>query len=161
MRGLARAWRNERAFTFSLYMSFVVVTFGGALLATLLWAFSGMGAGLALREAARDAAYAGQAQIGPSQTPDSVYTASQTDRPSASLDAQAQTLWQQAVTDLHLHTVFTGLSMQVHVQGSQVIVTATGDYQPVLLGPVVRHLLPKGALVVPMTVTVAQDIPQG
>lgn len=126
--------RDERAYTFSLTMSFLTITFGAVLLVILLWLATAVLGYQALRNAATSAAYAGQTQgsVAPQTTGTGfgpmIWTLNS---PLAQVEAQA--LWQQEVDSERLSAAFANLDVRVSVDGQDVVVQASGDFEPVFL----------------------------
>ncbi|MHB1684658.1 MAG: hypothetical protein ACYCYO_17840, partial [Bacilli bacterium] len=116
----------------------------------------------ALQNAATSASFAGQGQV--SQAPQTTQSGisgaagygagalAQT-----SVTAAAQSIWNQEVQNLKLNQNFTNLAMSVTLQNGQVIVTATGDYQPNFLQNIQRVYPAFPAPAITMAVTASQD----
>ncbi|MHB1702219.1 MAG: hypothetical protein ACYCSN_19210 [Acidobacteriaceae bacterium] len=154
--------QSDDGFVYPLLNTLVVVTLGSVLLLVLLWVGSAMAGYQALQNAATSASFAGQGQVG--QTPQSTQSSisgatgygagalAQT-----SVAAAAQSIWNQEVQNLKLNQNFTNLVMTVALQNGQVIVTATGDYQPNFLQNISRVYPAFPAPAITMAVTASQN----
>ena len=159
----ARVWlRSDDGFVYPLLNSLVVVTLGSVLLLVLLWVGSAMVGYQALQNAATSASFAGQGQV--SQAPQAAQSGvSGVAGYGAGVLAQtsvvstAQGIWNQEVQNLKLNQYFANLAMTVTLQNGQVIVTATGDYQPNFLQNISRVYPSFPAPAIAMTVTASQN----
>ena len=155
----ARWLQDDRAYTFSLTMTFLTITFGAVLLVILLWLGTAMEGYQALQNAATSAAYAGESQVTAVQQDSGTGFGSRSWTLSPSrAQAAAQDLWQQEVQDEHLPSAFSNLQASVSVEGQDVIVQASGVFQPLFLEKLVAvfpQLIEQAAI--PMQVRVKEE----
>lgn|GEM_PF-3168111 len=153
----ARVWlRSDDGFVYPLLNSLVVVTLGSVLLLVLLWVGSAMAGYQALQNAATSASFAGQGQVVQASTSGTGGYGSGVLTPT-SVVSVAQSIWNQEVQNLKLNQNFTNLTIQVALQNGQVVVTASGDYQPNFLQNISRVYPAFPAPAIAMAVAASQD----
>lgn len=148
--------QSDDGFVYPLLNSLVVVTLGSILLLVLLWVGSTMAGYQALQNAATSASFAGQGQVVQAPTSGAGGYGSGVLAPT-SVVAAAQSIWNQEVQNLKLDQNFTNLSVSVALQHGQVVVTASGDYQPNFLQNISRVYPAFPAPAIAMAVTASQD----
>ena len=148
--------KAEDGFVYPLLSSLVVVTLGSVLILILLWVGSTMAGYQALQNAADSASYAGQGQAVQASTSGVAGYGTGALTPS-SVVSDAESIWEQEVQNLKLTQTFTNLTVSIALQNGQVIVTATGDYQPNFLQNIQRVYPAFPSSAIAMSVTVSQD----
>lgn len=154
-----RLWQEERGGFFEpLGFSWLNVALSAVLLPVLFWAGTAVVGYETLQNAVNRAAYAGQSQVTQTTTTSAtptfgMYQGGFTLQVAPAVSA-AQTNWDLQLNDLEQGGLFSDVQSQVGYVQNQVVITATAEYEPVLLDhllavlPVLTH-----DLAIPMSVT--------
>ncbi|MHB1681243.1 MAG: hypothetical protein ACYCYO_00245 [Bacilli bacterium] len=164
MNRLKRVWADDRAFMEPLFFSFLIVTLAAIFLPILLWVAGALLGYEALQNAADSAAFAGQSQVSQATGTGSLgyFGGTGVHVESTSATQASTTILNAEMQSLRLPGGFTNLSGDVGVIGSDVSVTVSGVYEPVLLAPLFT-VFPQFSQVVsiPMQVTATEQFYTG
>lgn len=147
--------KKDSAYTFSLFVSFLFVTFGTVVLALMVWYGSAWLGYFALRGAASSAALAAQSQVQQVRTGTGMgFLAGANWALTSSYQNAASRLFQQEVENMHLNQVFDAITCETSANGNQVVVTAEGQYLPLFLQTLAARFPEITAVSIPMQVQV-------